>query len=477
VNHAAVCNYGYSSEEFLKMAISDLWVPEEVPGNQGTLTALISPASQVGPVDVLRHRKKSGQIIDVEVTGSPLKFHDRSARLHQAVDVTEKNSLQVQLLQSQKMESLGMLAGGVAHDLNNLLGIILGYGEITLGKLDAASELRQNLEQIQSAGDRAVSVVRQLLAFSRKQIQQTQMLSLSHVVRGMETLLRRLIGEDILLFVKTEPHLGTVKADPGQIEQIIVNLVVNARDAMPLGGQLTIRTSNRDSPEVQPQQGLDCSPGLQVMLEVSDSGSGMDALTQIRIFEPFFTTKGPGKGTGLGLATVYGIVKQSGGSISVHSKPGHGTTFRICLPRVAGAPQPRNADRETEAIPGGAETVLLVEDAGPLREVARRFLRQGGYTVLEAKDGADALTTVLEHTSPIHLLLTDVVLPGLSGPQLAQELRKAHPRLPVLYMSGYTDEALGRHGVLEEGIALLEKPFTCGALMRKLRALLDAVES
>jgi two-component system cell cycle sensor histidine kinase/response regulator CckA len=477
VNNAAVWNYGYSSEEFLEMTISDLWTPEDLPRNLGTLEALLSPASQVGPIDTWRHRKKSGQIIEVEVTDSPLKFQDRAARLHQAVDVSERNSLQFQLLQSQKMESLGMLAGGVAHDLNNLLGVILGYGELTLGMLESTSGLRHYIEEIQSAGDCAVSVVRQLLAFSRKQIQQMQMLSLARVIGDMETLLRRLIGEDILMSITTEPHLGTVKADPGQIEQIILNLVVNARDAMPRGGQLTIATSNRDSAEAQPEHGLSCPPGTQVMLEVSDSGCGMDVPTQARIFEPFFTTKDPGKGTGLGLATVYGIVKQSGGCISVHSEPGHGATFRIFLPRVDGAPAPCEAEKESEPVPGGSETILLVEDAGPLREVARQFLRQGGYTVLEAQDGSTALSVALENTSPIHLLLTDVVLPGLSGPQLARELKRANPRLPVLYMSGYTDDALGQHGVLEEGIALLEKPFTRAALMRKVREQLDPAGS
>jgi two-component system cell cycle sensor histidine kinase/response regulator CckA len=473
VNNAAVLNYGYSSDEFLKMTLRDLWIPEETSGDLRALAALSGQSSQASPVDVLRHRKKNGQIIDVEITGRALRFEDRSALLHQAVDVTERNSLQLQLLQSQKMESRGMLAGGVAHDLNNFLGVMLGWSQLTLEDLDSTSGLRHNLEQIQSAGDSAVSVVRQLLAFSRKQIQQTQMLSLSSVGGDMETLLRRLIGEDILMSVTTEANLGTVKADPGQMEQIILNLVVNARDAMPRGGQLTIRTSNHDFPEAQSHHGLNSSPGMQVMLEVSDSGCGMDALTQTRIFEPFFTTKDPGKGTGLGLSTVYGIVKQSGGSISIQSEPGHGTAFRICLPRVEGAPEPRNTDDETGAMARGSETILLVEDAEALRDIAQRFLRQGGYTVLGAKDGTSALAAILEHTGPIDLLLTDVVLPGLSGPQLAQRLRKDNPLLPVLYMSGYTDDTLNQHGMLEAGIALLTKPFTRIELLRKLRDLLD----
>jgi two-component system cell cycle sensor histidine kinase/response regulator CckA len=477
VNDAAVRHYGYSSEEFLKMTISDLWIPEETPRNLSILAALESQANQTGPVDVLKHRKKSGDLIDVEVNGNPLKFEGCSARLLQAVNVTERNSLQAQLLQSQKMESLGSLAGGIAHDLNNLIGVVLGYAEITLGSLAQTSPLRRNVDAIQKAANSAASIVRQLLAFSRKQIQQPRMLCLSDVVRDMGDLLRRLIGENMRLSVDIEPDLGTVKADPVQIEQIIMNLVVNARDAMPQGGQLTIRTANLGPDEAGPRHEFGGPIGLQVMLEVSDAGCGMDAATQTRIFEPFFTTKEPGKGTGLGLATVYGIVKQSGGTISVHSELGHGTTFRICLPRVEAAAQPRNGDKKPGEITAGSETILLVEDAGPLREVSQRFLRQGGYTVIEAADGAAALAAAREHKGPIHLLLTDVVMPGRSGPQLARELRSAYPNLPVLYMSGYTDEALGHHGVLEEGIALLEKPFTRGALLRKLRELLDPVES
>jgi two-component system cell cycle sensor histidine kinase/response regulator CckA len=477
VNDAAVRDYGYSSEEFLQMTIGDLWIREEIPLNLGVLAAGVSHVNQTGPVALLKHRKKNGDLIDVEVNGNPLKFQGCSARLLQAVDVTERNSLQAQLLQSQKMESLGRLAGGVAHDLNNLMGVVLGYAEITLESLGQTSPLHRNVEAIQKAADTAVSVVRQLLAFSRKQIQQPQMLSLNHIVRDMEELLRRLIGEDMRLSIVTESDLGTVKVDPVQIEQVIMNLAVNARDAMPQGGQLTIRTSNVGPDVAGPGHRFGCPIGMHVMLEVSDAGCGMDEATLTRIFEPFFTTKEPGKGTGLGLATVYGIVKQSGGTISVQSELGHGTTFRICLPRVEGAPQQHNGLKKSGEIPGGSETILLVEDAGPLREVVQRFLKQGGYTVIEAEDSTAALAAAREHTGLIHLLLTDVVMPGLSGPQLAQELRKSYPNLLILYMSGYTDEALGHHGVLEEGIALLDKPFTRGALLRKLRQLLDPVES
>jgi CheY-like chemotaxis protein len=293
----------------------------------------------------------------------------------------------------------------------------------------------------------------------------------------MEEFLRRLIGEDIRLFVATEPGLGTVKADPGQIEQVILNLAVNARDAMPDGGLLTIRTANGESNDADRRQGLDCLTGPHVMLEMSDTGCGMDGSTQAKVFEPFFTTKGQGKGTGLGLATVYGIVKQSGGSTSVRSVPGQGATFRICLPRAGAAPELHSAVKPLGKIQGGTETILLVEDAEPLREVVRQFLQEAGYNVVVAEDGMTALAAAQKHDGPIHLLLTDVAMPGLSGPQLARDLCITHPDLSVLYMSGYTDQALGRQGVLEEGISLIEKPFTRGSLLRKLREVLDAVMS
>ena len=482
VNEAAVRHYGYSTDEFLKMTLSDLRRPEEVPHFLAKLAGVGKQAVTMGSLGVLKHRKKSGEVIEVEVAGSPTMFHGRPAGFVLINDVTERNSLQAQFLQAQKMESLGRLAGGVAHDLNNLLGVVLGYGELAQDHLDAASPLRKNVEGMQKAADRAVSVVRQLLAFSRKQIQQPRMLSLNAIVEDMADLLHRLIGEDIKLSIATDSRLWTVRADKGQIEQVIMNLAVNARDAMPAGGQLTIRTANVELDDTDPGHELGCPTGSHVMLEIRDTGCGMDASTQAKIFEPFFTTKELGKGTGLGLATVYGIVKQSGGSISVHSKLDSGATFRICLPRVEAAPQSSSALKlsgEVPAgeVPGGSETVLLVEDAEPFREVARQFLQRGGYNVLVAEDGMAALAVSRNHHSPIHLLLTDVVLPGFSGLHLVQSLRIAHPKILVLYMSGYTDEALGPHGMLEEGIALLEKPFTRGSLLRKVREVLGPAKS
>jgi two-component system cell cycle sensor histidine kinase/response regulator CckA len=474
VNEVAIRFYGYSQDEFLRMTMGDLRSPEEVPQ---LLAGVAGATMPIGSSGAFKHLHKSGVVIDVEIASSPIVFQGRSAWLGLVNDVTERNSLQAQFLQAQKMESLGRLAGGVAHDLNNLLGVVLGYGELTQERLDPTSPLHRNLEGIQKAARQAVSVVRQLLAFSRKQIQQPRMLDLNTIVGGMEELLKRLIGEDVHLSIVTEADLGTIRADPGQIEQVIMNLAVNARDAMPRGGQLIIRTANVEGDQGAPWHELDCPTGPHVVLEVSDTGCGMDAETRARIFEPFFTTKDLGKGTGLGLATVYGIVKQSEGSIAVLSELGHGTTFRVCLPRVEAAPQAAIAAKPSGEARGGSETILLVEDDEPLREVVRAFLQDGGYNILVAEDSGSAVAVFAKYPSKIHLLLTDVVMPGISGPQLARELCLADSSLRVLFMSGYTDEALGQHGVLEEGIALLEKPFTSGALLRKLRDVLDPVAS
>ena len=477
VNDAAVRTYGYSREEFLGMTGRDLRTPEASGGFAAHFALFEKRSAQLGAGGVIKHRKKSGEVIEVEIGGGPLIFNGRAAVLGLANDVTARTSLQAQLHQAQKLESLGLLAGGVAHDLNNLMGVVLGYGGLTLDQLEPASPLRQNVERMQKAASQAVSIVQQLLAFSRKQIQQPRMLSLNAIVENVKELLQRLLGDHIRVSIETDPNLGTAKVDPGQFEQVIMNLALNARDAMPEGGRLRIRTANVELNQADPRSGLDSPAGPLVMLEVSDTGSGMDAKTQARIFEPFFTTKGPFKGTGLGLSTAYGIVKQSGGSISVHSEPGHGATFNIYLPRVEGAPRPLIVENASEEIPGGSETVLLVEDFEPLRKIARQFLLQGGYTVLAAADGTAALAASRNHPGPIHLLLTDVAMPGLSGPQLARELCPARPGMEVLFISGYTDDALGRHGVLEAGVALLEKPFTRGALLRKLRQLLDPAKS
>src|SRR5881296_3818073 len=378
---------------------------------------------------------------------------------------------EARLRQAQKMEAVGRLAGGVAHDFNNLLTVITSYSDLLLEDLGPADPKRDDVQQIRKAAEGAAALTRQLLAFSRQQVLQPKALDLKATVAGTEKLLKRLIGEDIQLTTVLARDLGVVKADPGQIEQIIINLAVNARDAMPTGGRLTIEVANVDMDETYVRGHAPAGPGRYVMLALSDTGIGMDQQTKARIFEPFFTTKAPGKGTGLGLATVYGIVKQSGGFIWVYSEPGHGTSFKIYLPRVdepvspAGAPAPQ--------VVGGSETVLVVEDVAAVRAVTRQMLERQRYCVLEAANGATALSLARQHQSAIHLLVTDVVMPEVSGRELADQLVQLRPDMRVLFMSGYTDDAVVRHGILQEGIAYLQKPFTPDTLARKVRAVLD----
>ena len=387
-------------------------------------------------------------------------------------DVTERTRLEEQLRQSQKMEAVGRLAGGVAHDFNNLLTGIIGYADLLRAGLPADSELRADAEEVRKAADRAAALTRQLLAFSRRQVLQPQTLSLNEAVGEMERMLRRLIGEDVELVTDTEPGLGLVEADPGQIEQVIANLVVNARDAMPTGGRLILRTANVEvngQPRTEPQM----RPGSYVLLSVSDSGSGMDTETQSRMFEPFFTTKDVGKGTGLGLATVYGIVKQSGGYIWVTGAPGAGTTFDIFLPRAEPVSRAESAGRP--ALPRhartGTETVLVVEDERLVRDLIARDLGERGYTVVTAENGAEALKVASGGGESIDLLLTDVVMPELGGLELAARLTAEQPGLKVVYMTGYAERAVV--GELAPW-PLLQKPFNVGALADTLRKVLDA---
>jgi len=390
------------------------------------------------------------------------------------VDITERKALEMQLLQAQKMEAVGLLAGGVAHDFNNVLTAIGGYAELVREDLPGEDARRHDVEEILRATERAATLTRQLLAFSRRQVLAPRVLDLNGVVAGVDNMLRRLIGADVELRTALGPVLGAVRADPGQLEQVIMNLVVNARDAMPRGGKLTIETANAELDESYALEHPSVVAGPYVMLAVSDSGVGMDAATQARIFEPFFTTKEKGKGTGLGLATVYGIVKQSGGNIWLYSEPGRGTTFKIYLPRVDQPPEQPAAAPAPRAAPRGSETVLLVEDDEAVRALARKMLAAHGYTVLAAASGAEALKLAADHTGPIHLLVTDVVLPGMSGRELATRFQSVRPGLKVLYTSGYTDDAVVHHGVLDPGIAFLQKPFTSGTLARKVRETLDS---
>jgi two-component system cell cycle sensor histidine kinase/response regulator CckA len=388
-----------------------------------------------------------------------------------ARDVTEQRRLEGQLLHAQKMEAVGRLAGGVAHDFNNLLTVILSYSDLLLEDLPPVAGSRDDIAEIRKAAVAATSLTRQLLAFSRQQVLEPRVLDVNEVVASTEKLLTRLLGEDVHLATVLASDLGAVKVDPGQLEQIIMNLAVNARDAMPRGGRLTLETGNVDMDESYVRGHPVAQPGRYVMLAVSDTGVGMDAKTQARIFEPFFTTKEPGKGTGLGLATVYGIVKQSGGFIWVYSEPGHGTSFKIYLPRVD--EQVVAASVGPEHPLGGSETVLVVEDVAAVRAVACEMLGRHGYRVLEAPDGETALRLVAKHQGEIHLLLTDVVMPDVSGRELADKVAAVRPGVRVLFMSGYTDDAVVRHGVLQEGIAFLQKPFTPDTLARKVREVLD----
>jgi two-component system cell cycle sensor histidine kinase/response regulator CckA len=389
------------------------------------------------------------------------------------LDITEQKSLEAQLAQSQKMEAVGRLAGGIAHDFNNLLTAILSYSELILADMGGDDPIRDDVEQIRLAGGRAANLTRQLLAFSRRQVLQPKILSLNAIVADTDKLLRRLIGEDIELVSRPGRDLANVLADPGQLEQVIVNLAVNARDAMPRGGILILETANTEISAELAARLAHIAPGSYVRLVVRDTGIGMDAAIQARIFEPFFTTKEPGKGTGLGLATVYGIVKQSGGSIFVTSEIGNGSSFSIYLPRVESQAEPADVAATTRPVRGAAETVLLVEDDEPVRRLATEILSRNGYRVLQARDGAEALEHCARHDGPIHLMVTDVVMPRMSGLELVDRLPSNRAGMAVLFVSGYSEDAIERHGLLSPGTELLTKPFTPESLTRKVRDLLD----
>ncbi len=379
-----------------------------------------------------------------------------------------------QLWQSQKMEAVGRLAGGVAHDFNNLLTVIKGYTELMLEDLKPSDPMRAEMDEVQKAADRAAALTRQLLAFSRRQVLAPEVVNLNFLVEDMNKLLRRVLGEDIELCIRLDDGLGSAKADPGQIEQVIMNLAVNARDAMPRGGKLTLETANVELDQAYAREHAVVKPGSYVMLAISDTGCGMDAETLSHVFEPFFTTKEQGKGTGLGLSTVYGIVKQSGGYIWPYSEPRMGTSFKIYLPRVDEMAERAQARAQAASGLGGTETILLVEDEEGVRALTRQLLQRHGYTVLEAEHGEDALLLCERYSGPIHLVLSDVVLAQMSGRELVQRLSPLRREMKVLYMSGYSDEAIVHHGVLEPGTAFLQKPFTTESLMRKLREVLDS---
>jgi len=385
----------------------------------------------------------------------------------------ERAAIQDQFRQSQKMEAIGSLAGGVAHDFNNLLTIIKGYGQLSLMELKEGDPLKANIEEVLKAAERAAGLTRQLLAFSRRQSLEMRVLDLNTTLRDLDKMLRRIIGEDIELVTLLADDLGTVKADPGQIEQVAMNLAVNARDAMQKGGKLTIETANVELDENYGRNHVAVKPGPYVMLSVSDTGVGMTPEVRDRVFEPFFTTKEKGKGTGLGLSTVYGIVKQSGGNIWVYSEPGKGTAFKIYLPRVDEPLEEAGEVVVQKELPAGGETILVVEDEEKVRQLTVRILTKNGYTVLEASHGGEASHICEQHKGPIHLMVMDVVMPGINGRELAKSLEPHHPEMKVLYMSGYTDNAIVHHGILEKGLNFIQKPFTMDGLIRKVREVLD----
>ena len=425
----------------------------------------------------ITNRRKGRQLYPEAQTITPVKDARGEVTHFVAIkrDLTVEKQLQAQFLQAQKMETVGQLAGGIAHDFNNLITAINGTADLASLGLRQGDPLRTDFERIRKTGERAASLTRQLLAFSRKQFMAPEVLDLNAVVTDMQDMLQRLLGEDIELMVMPAQSGGSVLVDRGQVEQLVMNLAVNARDAMPDGGALTIETDDVELDDSYAATHPSVNPGPHVMLAVSDTGVGMGEAIRSRIFEPFFTTKGPGKGTGLGLAMVYGIVKQSGGSIWVYSEPGKGTTFKIYLPRVEGVQPPREPPpRPTPTAVTGTETILVVEDEEFLRELAARMLQMAGYTVLTASDGEEALQLLGRYDSPVHLVLTDVVMPGISGRELATRLATSHASVKVLYTSGYTDDVILRHGLLDRTTHFLSKPYSMDDLTRKVREALDA---
>ena len=471
VNAAAIRDYGYEREEWLSLTLADIRADGDAASVRQRVQSL---GCGIESVQGLRHRRKDGSLLDVDVVTHPLTFHGRPARLSVAQDVTERKRFAERIHQAQKLEAIGSLAGGVAHDFNNILSVILSYTSLLLADIMRGDPMRTDLEEIHQAAQRAAELTRQLLAVGRRQILQPVPVKLDRIVEEMEKMLRRLLGEDIDLTVLSTPRLGAANVDPSQIEQVIMNLVVNARDAMPNGGKLTIELDNVTLDEPYAREHMDVKPGEYVVLAVSDTGIGMDKAIQARIFEPFFTTKVPGKGTGLGLSTVFGIVRQSGGYIWVYSEPGHGTTFKLYFPREQDTTTARAPSLAPPAgLRRGTETILVAEDDAQVRALACNILRRLGYQVLEAQNGGDALLICETHSARIQLLLTDVVMPRMSGRQLADRLRSGRPDMSVLFMSGYTDGSIVHHGVLEPGVAFLQKPITPETLARKVREVLD----
>ncbi len=481
-NQAFTEQFGYTQQEIKGQKTASVYANEKEYQTMGQ--KLQKYIDQPNFIYVIHYKKKSGEVFPGETnvfylrdsSGQVIGFigiiKDISQRMRAE---QEKARLEVQLNQAQKMEAIGRLAGGVAHDFNNLLTTILGNAELALLDLKQNEPFYNILTEIKGAGDKASALTRQLLAFSRRQVMQPEILDLNELLQDMSRMLRRIIGEDIELEILPASGLGLVEIDPGQLEQVIMNLAVNARDAMPGGGKLTIEIADADLDRIYSEShGRVVRPGPYVLLAVSDTGQGMPPEIQAQIFDPFFTTKDKGKGTGLGLSTVYGIVKQSSGYIWVYSEPEAGTTFKIYLPRVEKHSGHEQPPKEQEQDHSGTETILVVEDDQAVRNIAAYSLRIYGYRVLTASDGAQALARVQEEKDQIHLVLTDVVMPQIGGLEMVQELKKLQPGLKVLYMSGYTTNSIVHHGILDQGVDFLQKPFTPNSLASKVREVLDS---
>ena len=470
VNQAAVAQYGYSPAEFENLTILEIRPAAERKSTASRLRELTAETEEHG---FWLHQNKAGKTFEVEKTSHELLFAGKRVRLVVAQDISERRHLELQLRQAQKMEAIGRLAGGVAHDFNNLLMVIKGHTELLLNALLPNDPVARKIEQIGRSADRATTLTKQLLAFSRLQVLQPQVINLNSVVEEMGKLLPRLIGEDIELILRPHPALGAIRADASQMEQVLMNLAVNARDAMPGGGKLLIETRNCEIDQSYTLTHPLMKPGSYVLLDVTDTGTGMDEATQAHIFEPFFTTKEKGKGTGLGLATVYGIVKQSGGFIWVYSEIGKGTSFKIYLPSVdekqaqAGAPKP------VAELPPGSGTILLTEDEQDVREIAREFLESGGYKVIEAKNGREAVELASQYRENIDLLVTDMVMPGITGQELAAKLQREHPGLAVVFMSGYSEHAATEMANADPSVRLMTKPFNRSTILRAVGEILQ----
>ena len=466
----------YSHAELLGKTLWDIGLPEDVEASKRAFQELRT--KHYVRYDDLPLMTKSGLTVSVEVVSNVYRVHSEEVIQCNIRDIRQRKDAEVleqRLRQAHKMEAVGQLAGGLAHDFNNLLGVILGYCELLEDQQELTEKVRNMVTEIHNAGKSARNLTQRLLAFSRRQVLEPAVMDLNDTVHRMEKMLDRLIGDDVQLVSVLAPDLGRIKADPNQVEQMLMNLSINARDAMPKGGLIIIKTANVEIDEAYAHQHPATEPGQYVLLTVSDTGIGMDAETQSHIFEPFFSTKSRGQGTGLGLSTVFGLVKQSGGAIAVYSEPGAGATFKVHFPRcdeVQVSPQ----KKKTSPLKGGTETILLVDDATPLRELTRRILEESGYSVLDSGDPAEALRIAAKHEGPLPLMITDVVMPGFSGSVLAERVAEVRPETKVLYASGYNDDSIVHAHVRGQDAAFLDKPFTRENLLRKVRDLLDSTE-